>query len=223
MSQTEPVLSGDEVAAYLRAHPQFLEQYPDLALSLVVPREQGPAASLVGYQLDILRGKNRDLARRLHELVSTAQVNEQLAVRTHQLTLALMRQASPADTLRATVAALADDFAGDHVALVLLAPVEGLGEAPWLRVLPEGDAKRELLAPVLAAGEPVCGRLSPKRNLLLYADAAAQVQSSALLPLPGTGLLAVGSADPNRFWPGMGTVFLDMMAQSVTTALARFG
>lgn len=222
MSQTEPALSGDEVAGFLRAHPQFLAQHPDLALSLVVPREEGPAASLVGYQLDILRGKNRDLARRLHELVTTAQVNEQLAVRTHQLTLALMRQTNAADTLRATVAALAEDFAGDQVALVLLVPMEGLEQAPWLRVMPEGDPRLALFTQMLAAGEPVCGRLSPKRNVLLYGEAAEQVQSSALLPLPGVGLLAVGSADPNRFWPGMGTVFLDMMSQSVTTALARF-
>jgi uncharacterized protein YigA (DUF484 family) len=206
MSQTQSALAGDEVAAWLRGHPQFLQQYPDLALSLVVPREDGQAASLVG----------------LHELATTAQVNEQLAVRTHQLTLALMRQTNPADTLRATVAALAEDFAGDQVALVLLAPVDGLGDAPWLRVLREGDARLGLFTQMLVAGEPVCGRLSPKRNVLLYGEAAAQVQSSAVLPLPGIGLLAVGSADPNRFWPGIGTVFLDMMAQSVTTALARF-
>jgi uncharacterized protein YigA (DUF484 family) len=222
MSQTQSALAGDEVAAWLRGHPQFLQQYPDLALSLVVPREDGQAASLVGHQLEILRGKNRDLSRRLHELATTAQVNEQLAVRTHQLTLALMRQTNPADTLRATVAALAEDFAGDQVALVLLAPVDGLGDAPWLRVLREGDARLGLFTQMLVAGEPVCGRLSPKRNVLLYGEAAAQVQSSAVLPLPGIGLLAVGSADPNRFWPGIGTVFLDMMAQSVTTALARF-
>ena len=40
-----------EVAAWLRRHPRFLQQFPDLALSLVVPREEGSASSLASYQL----------------------------------------------------------------------------------------------------------------------------------------------------------------------------
>ena len=61
------------------------------ALSLVVPKEEGQASSLASYQLDVLRDKNRELNRRLTELFGNAQDNERLAVRTHQLSLALMR------------------------------------------------------------------------------------------------------------------------------------
>lgn len=222
MSEAQPALAGHEVAAWLRRHPQFLQQYPDLAMSLVVPRQDGQAASLVGYQLEILREKNRDLSRRLHELASNAQVNEQLTLRTHQLTLALMRQATAADTLRAMAAALAEDFAGDQVAIVLFKPVPELEQAPWLQVIAADDPRLAVFADALASGEPVCGRLLPARNAVLYGDHAGQVQSSVLLPLPGIGLLAVGSTDANRFSPGMGTVFVHMMAQSLLTALARF-
>jgi uncharacterized protein YigA (DUF484 family) len=35
-------------------------------------------------------------------------------------------------------------------------------------------------------------------------------------------LLAVGSIDPNRFFPGMGTLFLRMMGEAMATALKRF-
>ena len=48
------------------------------------------------------------------------------------------------------------------------------------------------------------------------------VASSALLPLPGIGLVAVGSRDGNRFYPGMGTLFLRMMGDTLVTALKRF-
>ena len=48
------------------------------------------------------------------------------------------------------------------------------------------------------------------------------MQSSALLPMPGVGLVAVGSRDGNRFFPGMGTLFLRMMAESLAVALQRF-
>ena len=44
-------LGAHEVAAWLRRQPKFLQQFPDLALSLVVPREDGPAASLASYEL----------------------------------------------------------------------------------------------------------------------------------------------------------------------------
>jgi len=68
----------------------------------------------------------------------------------------------------------------------------------------------------------VCGRLHPDKNTLLYGMRAEDVQSSALLVLPGTGLVAVGSLDPNRFFPGMGTLFLRMMGESLAAALQRF-
>ncbi len=93
----------------MRRHPGFLKQFPDLALTLVVPRDDGPTASLASYQLEVLREKNRELARRLADLGATAQVNERLAVRTHQLTLALMKQDNAADTLRAMAASLQED------------------------------------------------------------------------------------------------------------------
>src|SRR3546814_19435628 len=77
------------------------------------PRDECPAASLASYQRDVLRDKNRELSRRLHELFGNAQENERLAVRTHQLTLALLKQSTAADTLRAMAASLAEDFQGD--------------------------------------------------------------------------------------------------------------
>ena len=222
MSESTEKLGAHEIATWLRRHPQFLQQFPDLALSLVVPREQGPAASLASYQLDVLRDKNRELARRLQELFANAQDNERLSVRTHQLTLALMRQVSAADTVRAMAASLAEDFNGDMVRLVLFQPVDGLADADWLQQLDADDARLLPFRDCLADGEPLCGRLQPEKHALLYGMRADDVQSTALLPLPGVGLVAVGSGDANRFFPGMGTLFLRMMGESLVTALKRF-
>jgi uncharacterized protein YigA (DUF484 family) len=227
MSDASEKLGAHEVAAWLRRHPAFLQQFPDLAISMVVPREQGPAASLASYQLDVLRDKNRELSRRLHELFATAQDNERLAVRTHQLTLALLRQHDAADTLRAMAAALAEDFQGDLVRFVLFEPVAGLAdlgtEAPdWLQVIAADDARLVPFRDALGSDEPICGRLHPDKHALLYGARADEVQSSALLPLPGLGLITVGSHDPNRFFPGMGTLFLRMMGEALAVALRRF-
>jgi uncharacterized protein len=222
MSDSTEKLGAHEVAAWLRRHPRFLQQFPDLALSLVVPREEGSAASLASYQLEVLRDKNRELNRRLHELFANAEDNERLAVRTHQLTLALMRQDSAAASVRAMVASLSEDFAGDLVRIVLFAPVAGLEQADWLQVVARDDPRLAPFRDALADGAPICGRLNPDKHALLYGAHADQVQSSALLPLPGTGLVAVGSRDPNRFYPGMGTLFLRMMGEALAAALARY-
>jgi uncharacterized protein YigA (DUF484 family) len=215
-------LGAHEIAAWLRRHPAFLQQFPDLALSLVVPREQGSAASLAGYQLEILRDKNRELSRRLQDLFANAQENERLAVRTHQLTLALMKQNSAADTARAMAASLAEDFNGDLVRMVLFAQVADLQDTDWLQTLAEDDARLAPFRDCLKDGEPICGRLQPEKNALLYGMRAEDVASTALLPLPGRGLLAVGSRDANRFFPGMGTLFLRMMGEAFDTAMRRF-
>lgn len=215
-------LGAHEIAAWLRRHPNFLQQFPDLALTLVVPREQGSAASLAGYQLEILRDKNRELSRRLQELFANAQENERLAVRTHQLTLALMKQNSAADTVRAMAASLAEDFNGDLVRMVLFGQVAGLEDTDWLQTLAEGDARLAPFRDCLKDGEPICGRLQPEKNAMLYGVRTEDVASSALLPLPGRGLIAVGSRDANRFFPGMGTLFLRMMGEAFDTAMRRF-
>jgi uncharacterized protein YigA (DUF484 family) len=222
MSDTTEKLGAHEVATWLRRHPGFLGQFPDLALSLVVPREEGSAASLASYQLEVLRDKNRELARRLQELFANAEENERLSVRTHQLTLALMHQTNAADTVSAMAAILAEDFNGDLVRLVLLQPVAGLEDADWWRHIDADDARLQPFRDCLADGEPLCGRLQPEKHALLYGQHAEVVQSTALLPLPGVALVAVGSSNPNRFFPGMGTMFLRMMGESLATALKRF-
>ena len=221
-NDTTEKLGAHEVAAWLRRHPTFLQQFPDLALTLVVPRDNGPTASLASYQLDILREKNRELTKRLHELFGNAQENERLAVRTHQLTLALLKQDDAASTLRAMAAAMAEDFHGDLVRIVGFRAFDGLEDADWFQHIAADSPRLTGFQDILAAGDPVCGRLHPDKNALLYGVRADDVQSSALLALPGVGLVAVGSRDANRFFPGMGTLFLRMMGEALAAALQRF-
>jgi uncharacterized protein YigA (DUF484 family) len=221
MTDTD-TLGAHDVATWLRRHPEFLRQFPDLAGSLVVPRESGPAASLASYQLEVLREKNRELTRRLHELYANAQENERLSVRIHQLTLGLMRQTNAADTLSAMAAALAEDFNGDLVRIVLLKPVEGVEPNEWLDVIAPGDMRFKPFADFLAGDEPLCGRLQPAKHDVLYGERGDDVQSTALFSAQGLAMVAVGSRDPNRFYPGMGTLFLRMMGEAFGAALSRY-
>ncbi|HMB58025.1 MAG TPA: DUF484 family protein [Arenimonas sp.] len=220
MEEKSERLGAHDVAVWLRRHPKFLAQFPDLALSLVVPREDGPAASLASYQLEVLRDKNRELNRRLNELFANAQDNERLVVRTHQLSQALLRADDAAGTVRAMVASLSEDFQGDSVRMILFAPIAGL-TADWLQVIAENDARLAPFRDCLTSNEPICGRLNPDKMTVLFGDEQEASQSVALMPVAGVGVIAVGSRDGNRFFPGMGTLFLRLMGENFAAALAR--
>jgi len=215
-------LTAMEVASYLRRHPEFLGEFPDLALALVLPREQGSAASLASYQLDVLRDKNRELNRRLHELIEIAHENQLLMVRVHTLTLALMRATSLPETLNAVVAALTEDFNTDLVRIVLFRADGELPVAEWLLIEPEGPSALPAFAEFLKRAEPLCGRLQQDKLDALFGTRVDDVASAVLLPIAGVGMLAVASQDPNRFHPGMGTVFLKLIAEGVASAVGRF-
>ncbi|MBS0582280.1 MAG: DUF484 family protein [Proteobacteria bacterium] len=215
-----------EVASYLRRHPAFLHDYPDLALTLLPPREEGKTTSLASYQLDVLRDKNRDLGRRLTELVNIANENEQLVQRVHALNISLMREATLAGSVRRVVAGLREDFSTAFVRLVLLHADPELPAADWLIVQPQGAQALPEFTEFLRNGEPLCGRLQPDKLDFLFGTHAEEVRSAALLALEDggaqLGLLAIGSADANRFHPGMGTLFLELIAETVSAGIARF-
>ena len=215
-------LTAMEIASYLRAHPEFLKDFPDIALALQVPREQGATTSLASYQLDVLRDKNRDLGRRLHELIEIAAENEQLMVRVHTLTVGLMRERSLGDTVSRIAAGLTEDFHTDLVRLVLFRADPDLPAAEWLIVEPAGAAAFPAFSEFFKRADPLCGRLQPDKLDALFGARAADVRSAVLVPIDGVGMLAIGSLDPNRFHPGMGTVFLKLIGEAVSTALARF-
>jgi uncharacterized protein YigA (DUF484 family) len=215
-------LSELEVANFLRRNTEFLIEFPDLALILKMPRQLGDTTSLASYQLEVLRDKNRALNRRLQELIAIASENEQLVVRVHALTLALMRAGSLAETLRRVVATLNEDLASDLVRVVLFEAPADLERAEWLLVAALDDRAMRPLLDVSMRSEPLCGRLTSEKLEALFGARAADVKSTVLLPIAGRGLIAVGSIDANRFHPGMGTMFLKLIADAVGAALARF-
>lgn len=215
-------LTAMEIASYLRRHPEFLKDFPDLALTLHVPRENGATTSLASYQLEVLRDNKRDLSRRLHELIEIAAENEQLMVRVHTLTVGLMRERTLADTVRRIAAGLTEDFHTDLVRLVLFRGDADLPVTDWLIVERDGAKAMPAFTEFMQRNEPLCGRLQSEKLDVLFGARAADVRSSVLVPIDGVGMLAIGSHDPNRFHPGMGTVFLKLIAEAAAAAIARF-
>jgi uncharacterized protein YigA (DUF484 family) len=213
-------ISAHEVAVWLRRHPNFLSQFPDLALSLVLPKVEGKTASLSSYQLEILRDKNRDVTRRLHELNHNAIENEKLTHYIHLMSLALLRAKKPADVIHAIAACLKEDFASESVRIISFTPIDGVHDNCFC-VINANEAALKPFQDCLANNEPICGRLNPEKIPVLFGDDTQFTQSIALIPVNSIGMIAIGSADPHRFYPGMGTLFLRWIGELYQTAMLQ--
>ncbi|MET0935679.1 MAG: DUF484 family protein [Luteibacter sp.] len=222
---TDTAIDGDikpaTVASYLRRHPEFLTDYPELANALVLPSTNGPAASLAVHQLRGLRDKNAELETRLRELAHIAADNEKLMRRVHGLMLALLSARDIEDTVRSVVDRLTADFHSERIRLVFFGDLAGLPDEPWLLREPRGTSGLPEFASFLEHGDPVAGRLAPDKLHRLFGDSAPDVRSAALMRVGPDALLAIGSADADRFHPGMGTLFLDMISTTVGSAIER--
>jgi uncharacterized protein YigA (DUF484 family) len=119
------------------------------------------------------------------------------------------------------VAKLGADFHSEQVRMLLFGAHPDLPRAEWLQQIAGGAAAVPEFADFLNQSEPASGRLSTDKLQRLFGSKAGEIESVAMMRLGDAGMLAIGSADPDRFQPGMGTLFLKMIAATVTAALAR--
>jgi uncharacterized protein len=220
----EKVSLKDVVANFLRRNPGFLNEYPDVLEILQLQHRTGAAASLIERQVAQLRNKNEELNRQLNRLVHVASENEQLMSRLHQLTLELMAIGDPTAFFQHLGDSLLDDFKADILRICLfdreVAALAG-GDVRWVD---SDDDQLQKFRVHLEKNHTVCGRLSPGKLNFLFENRSQWVQSTALVPLGENGrhgLMAIGSSDPARFYPGMGTLFLDLLADVISSSLVN--
>lgn len=213
----EPSVEDTEaasVAAYLLAHPRFLEEHPDVLAALELPHDSGAAVSLVERQLRILREQSNRYRRQLEELVSVARENDTLSRRLHRLILALIDAREFDEVADALQDELRDQFRADAVELKLFSvnDLENHAAEP-------GPA---LFRNFMAQGRPSCGPLDGPQLEYLFGSQAGETGSAALIPLhtPGlAGVLAIGSRDRERFHPGKSVDFLRRLGEVVSHVL----
>jgi uncharacterized protein YigA (DUF484 family) len=225
MAGTEPrldslaLLDENQVRDYLAENPDFFQRHPELLNKLHIPHASGEAVSLVEKQVSVLRERNVDLRHRLGELNETARENDQLFARTRSLVLGLLESETAAALSDTLLTRLTDEFDVDHASLVLFG--DGYGEGAR-QTSPE-DAEAEL-GSLSRSTKPVCGILRESEFRYLF-PAAKNTGSAAIVPVQRgeelLGLLAVGSADPNRYHNTMGTLFLSHLADVIARLLPR--
>ena len=214
---TKPSLAGDAtVAAYLEADPAFFLRHPELTARLRLPHGPEGTLSLVEHQMGLLRAQVEGERRLLAQLIARARDYEALADRLHGLMLQLITAPDRAALEALLSDALRREFEAEAVSLVFDAEVGQAGTGP-------GNASGRAYG--MNAGIPAstrCGPLDPDHAALLFAEASVGIRSAALIPIRAptqAGLLAIGSTDPERFGPDMGTDHLDRLGELVSACL----
>lgn len=218
----------ERIERYLGLNPDFFERHQPLLARMRLPHMRtGSTVSLVERQVEVLREQKGDADRRLAEFVAVARANDQLAERIHRFTRRMMRAPDAPTALASLEASLREDFDAFNSVLLLTAPLGSLDTVelePFLRKLPADDANIRTFEALLATGKPRCGQVRDTQRDFLFGPEAASIGSVALVPLGeagAIGLLALGSAERERFHPGMSTEFLKRMGELITDALSR--
>jgi uncharacterized protein YigA (DUF484 family) len=224
----EEDLMEDAVHDYLEANPDFFEQHSELLSSLRLPHVSGAAVSLVERQVSVLRQKDLKLERKLKELIEVARVNDALGAKMHQLTLHLLTADNISETLAAIEAALRTGFNADLSVLVLFGDPSNFEDVKVGRFFKPVERQTESLkafSTFLKGNNPRCGQVRDSQRDFLFGKETDEVGSAALVPLgkkSEIGFLAIGSADANRFHPGMSMDFLSRLGDLVAEALKRY-
>jgi uncharacterized protein YigA (DUF484 family) len=215
-------LNSDEIEQYLKDHPQFFaqlfERNPQLLESINVPHPYGGhAIPLSERQTLSLREKVKLLEGKLSELIQFGEENDAISEKVHRVSSALLGARDFAAVVHALYFHLREDFAVPHVALRLWGQslLDGTLEGG-----PVGDEQRALADTM---GAPQCGPAEGSLFLPWFRESAEHVRSIALIPLGTTrifGLLALGSEDPHRFYPDMGTLYLRRIGDLAAAALS---
>jgi uncharacterized protein len=199
-------MKAEDIVMFLRSHPQFFDQHPELLESIHVPHPYGGRAiPLAERQRVALREKVKLAEGRLAELIHFGAENDAISEKVHRLAVALAAARDFPALARSLYFHLREDFAVPHVALRV-----------WGKSVPvdfeeAGAVEEAQRRHGESMGAPQCGPAAANPFVPWFGEAAEHVRSVALVPLgqPAVfGLLALGSEDPQRFYPDMGTLYL---------------
>jgi len=224
----EEKISERDVQEYLEANPDFFERHGALLDILSVPHGSGETISLVERQISILRQKEIKHERQHKELVEIARANDLLMAKIHELSLQLLAAGGLAPTVAAIEEAMRSGFGADEFILVLFGEptlFDDIEASRFFRVIARVDDKLNPFETFLKANGPRCGQVRDSQRDFLFPSDANEIGSVALVPLGDNsqiGFLAIGSADADRFHPGMSIDYLARIGDLVGGALARY-
>jgi len=214
-------LKAIEVEHYLQNHPDFFNEHLNLLEQLTIPHPSGNAVSLISKQLELFRSRHQELESQLTSLIEIARDNDNVCLRMHKLTLALLDASTLDEVIINLQLVLSEYFSTDFFSLRIITdhPVENC--IADLFVQP-GSEQLKPFVNELTRTHPSCGRPTLAQSRILFGEAALEVRSLAIVPMNFTqldGFFAIGSRQDDRFHHSMGTLFLTQISELLGTRL----
>src|SRR5262245_11835987 len=213
-------MKPEEVASYLKQHPEFFEDYAEALAEIYIAHPHGGRAiSISERQILTLRDRSKQLEGKLREVIQFGEENDAISEKVHRISLALLAAQDVRGVLNALYLSLREDFAVPHVALRAWRGNSQHGLSEFEAV---SESTREFAA---SLAHPYCSAHAMVDTAGLFGDAGGHLRSFAYLPLRDggetSGLLAFASEDARRFYPEMGTLYLKRLSELVAAAIAR--
>ena len=217
-----PLPTAEQVADFLKQNPGFFEQHVDILMNLQIPHPHGGrAVSISERQLVAVREKAKILEDKLRELIQFGEENDAVGEKVHRLACRLIEATGLDATLDTLYIDLLDNFAVPHVAVRLWNVAESSPEAKEFAAV--AVEMRQFAANMTV---PYCGNHAVYESQSWFGEAAPHLKSFALVPLArdgvNVGVIALASEDPQRFYPEMGTLYLQRIGELLVHALWRF-
>lgn len=218
-----PPVSDEQVAEYLRAHPDFLCSYPDLIDVLTPPgRNNGNGVTdLQQFMVQKLRQDLAEMSSARDALVQTGRCNLSAQARVHKATLALLKARSFEHFVETLTTDLSLVLGLDLVVIGVEQRANG-HDAPTaagvVRLAPK------MVDHLIGRGQALALRDNIAGDPAIFGAGAGLVRSEALIRLSFSdsapaAVLAFGSRDADHFQPGQGTELLTFMARVIETSI----
>jgi uncharacterized protein len=220
----EPI-TEDDIANYLVNTPDFFARHAELLGAVQLSSPHGNrAVSLQERQAEMLREKIKALEHRIMDMVRHGNENVVIADRLHRWTCGLFEVAAPQDLPEIIATGIRTQFMVPQTAIKIWDVDLRHGAEEFAQGV--SDDARTFASSLT---QPYCGVNSGFEAANWLPDSALAL-SLALLPLregplastgPAFGMLVLASPDPQRFHTGMGTDFLERIAELASAALSR--
>lgn len=202
-------MKADNVAEYLQNNPDFFAAHAELLADLVIPHPYGGRTiSLSERQMLMLRERVKALEKKLGDWMEIAKENEALQNKVHQYALTLFG-AHDLPTLQ--------EIATRNLREIFAIP------SAVIRLWKEQPPSAEVMAFADLHAKPVCAHQAVHDTQSWFGENAEHLRSFAYLPLrndaQSIGMLILASEDAQRFYPEMGTLFLQRIAEIVSSAV----
>jgi uncharacterized protein YigA (DUF484 family) len=218
--------ASGEIVAFLKRHPDFLVDHPEL-LSVLTPPKHDHGERVVDMQHFMVQHQRNEMARLKTQnktLVSSTRATLLSQARVHGAVLAIIGAQTFEQLIQIVITDLASLLDADVVTIAVERQGGTRAKMPHhgIEILEPG-----VVAEVLGNDHDVVYQTDIRGDERLFGAGAGLVRSAALVRLPvgraaPAGMLCIGTRKAGKFQAGQGTELLSFLARALGITIAAW-